>query len=422
MINVLLKFREVAEKLFIVLALLIFTEPLIGQVHEKMGQFRLDDPSQADPLLRAVRWGTYAIILLLLIPQWQKAIDVAARDKLLWVLIGISLASAAWSELPKLTLRHSIGLGATTLFGTYLAARYSLKEQLQLLAWMLGLSALLSLVFATAVPAYGLHEDGWRGIYWNQNNLGRWMCLSAIIFLILALSSRRHRWVFWAGFGLSAALIWTSTSQTALIVFVAILALLPASKALQRYSPVPFPWLIAAGILGCGIIWWVIGNMDIVTSLLGKDVTLSLRTSLWEAVLVKIRERPWLGYGYGAFWPAVGIKDAHILPILGPNVAGKSHNGFLDLWLDLGLFGVLAFALQFLRKLPQVIACIRSRQTPEEFWPMTCMTFTVLYNITESTLLTQHSIFWVIYVATILSMSPAASQPAEPEKEEKSNV
>lgn len=404
---------KTVERLFVVFALLFFTYPIIGLLQQQPEGLTAADLARLDAVWKIIRWGIYAVTLLLLMPQWKTTLSVASRDKLLWGLVGLALLSVLWSDLPATTLRRSIGLVATTLFGVYLAKRYSIKEQLQLLAWMFGIAAVLSLLLVTALPIYGIHEGGWRGIYSNQNLLGRLMCLGAIVFLILARSSSQYRWIAWAGCGFTATLMWASTSKTALVVFLAILVLLSAYQAWRRYYPIPFPWLVAAIVLGGCAIWWLLDNLEIVTGLLGKDITLSKRTIIWEIVLAKIGQHPWLGYGYSAFW-SNSQNTEDIMRAIGNSrfIGGQSHNGFLDLGLDFGGLGLLTFMLHFASKLQQAFRWLLSVETGESLWPLTLMSFTILYNLTESTLLTKYSIFWIVYVAAMLSIPSTAGSSA----------
>lgn len=112
----------------------------------------------------------YIVNLFLIIVRWRRFIYVATTDKFLLLLTGLALISALWSAAPIVTLRRSLALVSTTIFGVYLASRFSLKEQLRLLAWALGIAALLSLLFVVVPPHYGIETRGvytgvWRGIY-----------------------------------------------------------------------------------------------------------------------------------------------------------------------------------------------------------------------------------------------------------------
>ena len=81
--------------------------------------------------------------------------------------------------------------------------------------------------------------------------------------------------------------------------------------------------------------------------LLHRDEGLTGRLNLWNAVLLAISKRLWLGYGFNAFWQGMKGESGYVLTAVGwaPKYA---HNGFLDLVLDLGLLGLLVFAIGYL--------------------------------------------------------------------------
>ncbi|WP_049558612.1 O-antigen ligase family protein, partial [Limnoraphis robusta] len=72
--------------------------------------------------------------------------------------------------------------------------------------------------------------------------------------------------------------------------------------------------------------------------LIGKDPSLTGRTDLWAWAREMIDKRPWLGYGYTAFWQGLDGGSAYIIRAARWPVP-YSHNGILDLWLDIGLLG-----------------------------------------------------------------------------------
>ena len=68
---------------------------------------------------------------------------------------------------------------------------------------------------------------------------------------------------------------------------------------------------------------------------LGKDPSLTGRTLIWEALMRKVAERPWTGYGFSAFWgvdsiPAREIRIETQWPV------PSAHNGWIDLLVQLG--------------------------------------------------------------------------------------
>ena len=151
----------------------------------------IDVPSPIPQLMKALSYG---IIAILTGSYWKRLSWVATRDIPCLLMIGTALASVLWSENVGMTLDGCRGLLRTFLFGSYLATRYSLKEQMKILVWVFGIVAILSLVVPLAIPSYWLSE-GWKGICPHKNLFGSTMTIGAIIFLITALNERRPQLV-----------------------------------------------------------------------------------------------------------------------------------------------------------------------------------------------------------------------------------
>jgi exopolysaccharide production protein ExoQ len=133
------------------------------------------------------------VTLLLLAARWKYVVRVAARDKLLWILVGITLISVLWSDVSDITPRRSVALIGTTAFTVDLATRYEVIDQQRLLVWTLAIVAVLSLLFALALSSYGVSSDidaqGWWGFYPHKSQLGNIMTLSMLVFLLRVSTS-----------------------------------------------------------------------------------------------------------------------------------------------------------------------------------------------------------------------------------------
>lgn len=406
----LIPLKSTTEKGFAVLVLLLFSGALLPFLWLEGGTFAEADASSGDPRVQVVWFIIYLITFFLLAARWQYAVQVAARNKLLWVLVGIALISVLWSDVPDITLRHGVALIGTTAFGLYFAARYKMIEQQRLLGWALAIAAVLSLVFALALPSYGVSSgidaqgdaQGWRGVYSHKNTLGSIMALSTLVFLLLALTSRKRRWVAGAGLILSFGLVIFSNSVSGLVVCVSLLALLPVYGALRWRITLAVPFLISAWLLMGGVVMWGLYNAETLLGALGRDITLTGRTNLWPLVITMISQRPWLGYGYSGFWEA--DKGAYFSFALNGFQATGAHNGFLDLWLQLGLLGVLVFVLSFLLAFLRAAAWARLSKATEGLWPLMYLTFMLLHSVSESSILIRNDIYWTLYVATVFSL------------------
>jgi O-antigen ligase len=398
------------EKVFVIFSLVFFT----GAIGVLMNGGTAPSSLQIDLISRLSSYVIQAGTFCLIFAWHRRIIRTVIQEKFLWFLVAIALASVFWSEETRATLGGSQNLIRITLFGVYFAARYSLKEQLRLLAWAFGIGATLSLVFVLALPSYGVmgqgsivtgeaitHAGAWQGIYGHKNILGRIMVLSAVVFLIFALSGRRYSWLAWVGFGLSVVLILGSTSKTSLIIFLTIMALLPFYRALRWSNTLAVPFFITVILVAGSVAMLLVSGAEDILGVFGRDITLTGRTDLWAAVLDKIWQRPWLGYGYGAFWRGWDGESADVWSVVRWE-APHSHNGFLDLWLDLGLLGLLAFTLSFIALCLRAVSWVRQTKTAEGLWPLAYLTFLLLANLTESSLLRQNTL-WILYVVVTFS-------------------
>lgn len=400
------KLKESIEYIFVFLVLQLSSGAIL-QVLTK-GSGAAEDNLSGNIRIQILWLSIYTIAFLLALRQWKKFIYTITRNKLLLLLIGIVLFSFFWSVAPQVSLRRSVALVGTTLIGMYLATRYSPSQLLRIIAWTFSIGAILSLVFSLTLPLYGIQGSHlligspWRGIYRHKNLLGRIMALNAVTLLLIAPNNRKYRWILWAGVGLSVGLLLLSQTKTGLVIFLSLLILLPIYKALRWSYTVVLPLLIVAVNVGGIVSVWLVDNLETILTALGKDSTLTGRTPLWEAVINKIQERPLLGYGYGAFWLGLDGESADIWQIGWD--APNSHNGVLDVWLDLGLLGVSVFFIGFIIAFIQGVKWLRSTKTAEPLLVLVYLTQMLIDSQASANILTQNDIFWVLYVAIVLSI------------------
>ncbi|NEP47742.1 MAG: O-antigen ligase family protein [Moorea sp. SIO3C2] len=349
----------------------------------------------------------YLVTFFLLTLRWKKVLYVLSQDRWLSLLLGIAVVSVFWSSEPTTTMNRAVALIGTTLFGVYLASRYTIKEQLEMLGWAFGVAILLSFLFIVALPKYGImggvHAGTWRGIYVHKNVLGKVMVPSAIVFLLLAIRGKKNNLLLWGGFGFSVLLLLFTTSKTALVSLIIMLFSLYLYRMFRWRYDLLIPAIFAMTTFGGSVLIWLLDNADALLRAIGKDATLTGRTKLWPFVLDMIDKQPWLGYGYGSFWNGLNGESAYVWrAVLWP--APNAHNGLLELWLALGILGVLIYLIGFSFSLLRAFAIVRVNKTSENLWPLLFLTYTVLANITETSVMIQNNIFWVLYTSVALSV------------------
>ena len=405
---------KLAELGFTVISLLLYsggplTVILSGGASEG-GDEELETSEGGDnSLILILFFLNYIITFILLVLRWKKVIYVIDKNKWITALVALAVISIFWSAIPSKTISRGIAIVGTTLFGLYLASRYSMKQQLQLFAWMYGIAIILSFIFVGVLPKYGvmsgLHEGKWRGIYNHKNTLGKVICPGIIIFLLLAIDSKKKGWLLWLGFLLSLFLLLRSTSTSSLLNAVMLLAASLCYRVFRWRDDWMIPGLISVITIGGSLYLFLSTNSELFLTSLGKDTTLTGRGDMWPYIFEMIGKSPLLGYGYGAFWSGPDTPSYYIWQTTGWNPP-NSHNGFLDLWLHLGLLGLCLFIFEFLViTLPKALNWMRLTKKSEGLWPLLYMTYMLLANLSESTLMVQNDLFWVFYTSIAFSVS-----------------
>ena len=403
---------EIAEWIFTVLSIIIYSGgpiPLI--LSQGYGEGMIDptpDPTDYSKLI-ALFFLNYLISFFLLVLRWKRSLYTFKKEWTIWLLIGIACASVLWSFLPKLTPNRSIALVGSTLFGFYIATRYSIRDQLKLLSWSFAVIMILSLLIAIIIPSYGtmsygIHGGSWRGIYTHKNWLGRVMTISGIVFLIMALDQQRQRSLYWLGLGCSFCLLLLSKSSSSIINCATIFSIIPIYSIFRWRYLMMVPIIASMAMIGSIFLLWFNENSATLLGSIGKDATLTGRTDMWPHIIDMIAQQPWLGYGYNGFWQDWDSPGATVW-YAAKWTAPNAHNGILDLWLQLGLLGTIVFLIGFGLTLLRGASWLRNDKSWCSFWPITYPTYLILANVSESFLLNFNDLFWVLYVSVAFSLA-----------------
>jgi exopolysaccharide production protein ExoQ len=375
-----------------------------------MGAFAaFENLDQAGDSRFQAAWAVIYILFAVAFVPWRKAmVHAALAQKWLLVLVAWTLLSTLWSADPALTLRRAGALACTTALGIYLGVRFTQRQMLHLLAIALAVAVLASAVVAIALPSVGvmqgLYAGSWRGIFSHKNTLARTAVLSIVAFGCVFAAEPKRRKLGALAIMLVLPELLFSKSATGFLSVV-ILASVALSfwmfRALSRSLLLPTAYW-AGGIavaLGC----WLFAHSPSAFALIGRDPTLTGRTDLWAFAVDAMGQRPWLGYGFDAFWLGPG-GDAIRTAVRWD--APHSHNGFLDLSLDVGLIGTTLFLIGLAIALRRAFAYTLQAQDPFRLWPVLYLTVFLLCNLTETTTVVGNSLEWLLYVSICVSLCP----------------
>ena len=393
------------ETLFTVCVLVLSTGAFVNLFPGEQGL----EHREEGILFAQILWSFLYLVVLFLV---RKRILEFAR--LLWdrkslvILLAWAGLSVVWSIDRQVTVRHFVALLFTSFIGIYFGIRYDLRAQLRLISIALGIVVVSSAVACLAFPQYGISsedpfvEPAWQGVLSAKNNLATLLILATLISLIYLFRRFRPLPIV-VGIILLFCLVVLAQSKTALVYFVLAIIAFPFVRAFQR-NPERRRRIIALGSLMLGgIATGTYLNWETFVGYLGKDPGLTGRFVLWGLSFTWIRERPFLGHGYDAFWSDYYGPAADFRAASGWLVAPHAHNGFINLWLDLGLIGVLAFVLTFVLSYRRALNLAKTNDI-FGIWPVVFLTFLFVYSLTEIGFMSRNDLYWILFVSIVVGL------------------
>ncbi|MBL4617904.1 MAG: O-antigen ligase family protein [Robiginitomaculum sp.] len=391
----LVDFGRIIEVILLLLSLFLFSGGLLGPL--LTDEYATEGP----PLLRALFYPVYLLAIVLLILRPWSSGNALARSFLLLLPVIIALISVNWSIEPSFTLRRSIALLMTTLFAIYLASRYDWSQFIELFAGLFFILALLSIGTVLVLPELGImseiHPGAWAGIYSEKNQFGMNMAIAAHLALVAMIFVPKRRLFWGAVLVFVIALVLLSTSKTSLIALMLTMTGVLMIYLVRTSPRIAVPVIYFGLTFVAGLSLAIQFFPEFMFSLIGRDPTLTGRTEIWAALIEQIKNRPWLGYGYAVFWldetgPAYWVRQQTqwLVP--------TAHNGWLETWLSIGLVGVVTFAIAYLAAF---ISALRGLLTGKQaYWTVISMLIFLMFSMSESNILQQNSLGWVLFVAT----------------------
>ncbi len=345
-----------------------------------------------DPVFQS---GLLCLGLITLVNKKLNWSHVVKNNAWLFVLIGFMLVSILWSDMMARSFRSWVKEIVAVVMALVVLTQPTPQQALQSLLRrtvyvLIPFSIFLIKYYQNRGVIYSrwTGEIQWIGVTPQKNSLGQ-LCLISAFFLVWTLIRRwrgrdrpagKHQThaevfllliTFWLMKGPSVG----GASATGLVALsfglTTFFGLLWMRK--HRIQLAGGTWvIITACVIGLGTITPFVGGSTVAgfTSALGRDSTLTGRTEIWASLLPDIARQPILGYGFSGFWTMERIAEHEI---------GEAHNGYLDVWLQLGFVGLLftaAFLLSYARKAHQTLQI-------DFDWGTFCLCF-LLMTITES--------------------------------------
>jgi O-antigen ligase len=353
----------------------------------------------------------------------------------LTALLAFMLLSTAWSFYPAYTLLGYSGTIIATIFGLFLVASYSWRDLLRLFSrvfWVILAASFAFELYAAVivrgpiapifknytgpVPPSGayywtqgtlLKLSRIQGIVGNANLLAYIAMLGFIMFAIrLAIKSGNR---FGNIFGLAMATAAFALTRSAGIGFamacaaaVALVALIAEGhdrETRHRY------YRMAWTLFGIAAFFVLVYRSQLFV-LIGKSQDMTGRLDIWKAVLGLIGQRPLQGWGWISYWMP-GVKPYEGLIVRDNVTYYQAHNSYLDVWLQLGVFGFLIFVAMLALIFVKLWRLAVRHTSALYLWPVLIFVALLAQNLTESRLIVE--LGWVFVVIFAVKVN----EPAE---------
>src|SRR5579871_879763 len=402
-------FFKIFEKVYVIVAFLYFAGALFTS-HVAEGD--LSQRQNSDIFKIFLQLALFGILAVLILIHKQTFLAGVRSSGWIMALSLFAILSSAWSADHAFSLRRALILFAMTCFAIYVGSRFDLDEFLDAFAWAFVLVIAASLFVVIFFPGYGISQDihagDWIGLFVHKNILGLQMVLALFTLGTGKPASMPTILRYWF-IACALVLLMFSRSAASLIALLFLLSVYPLSALLRLpRRPAITVGALAFPIAAVGTAL-VVTNLDSALQVLGRNATLTGRIPLWNAVLDSIREKPWLGYGYGSFWRLPGGEAQTVIARV-HWFAPHAHNGFLDLCLDVGLVGLALFACGLFVAYWRAIRTYRLSSGLVERWPLFFLLLLTIYNFAESHLMRLLSTLWIPYAATYVCLSLALAR------------
>ena len=387
--------------------------------------FSSDDAAQAlqdgNPIDRAILSLLMLACIVILLRrsfQWR---EFFAHNTALTLFLFFALISCMWSDFPLVTLKKCF-----RDTGIYMAALVVASDRDRIGAVRTVLRRLcylvipLSVVLVKYFPAMGKTYSPWggqeyTGVSTSKNMLGA-ICLVSGIFFFWDTLARWHerkepmekRILLLNGalLGMTVYLLNLSASSTSTICLIlgCLMIAVAHSKFGQRHTrwikalaPISFiTYLVLAVGLGLG------GELS---QAVGKSANMSDRTHIWE-VLLSVPINPVLGTGYQSFW--LGSRVDWVWARLNGDNVLEAHNGYLGIYLELGVVGLLllvAFLVATYRKVCKQLDPL----TPFGSLGLGLWTLLLFYNVSEAAF--GGGVLWIILLLSSVTLPQYCEGP-----------
>lgn len=382
--------------------------------NNQLGDIGAITPSGADTAYyRVERFIVYGIVLAAIFTIFKKSRKVLQRHWAVMVLPLLASASTIWSQDKPRTLFFAILALCLTGFGVYLLQRFDGDRILELFIFVGVNATLISYMLVIFAPSIGIRQfdmtRAWQGMFVHKNVLAGNSIYLLTAVLYTQKRSPLRRILMWSYSAALFILIAMSQSRTGwltlilLFMYYCFSRLYLSSGAKDRLFGISFTVVAAAAILYLGVVF----GGDIAVAL-GKTRDMTGRTRIWSSILPELFKRPFLGFGYQAFWLEGRGESLSFDLSSGLTRLGNAENAVFQIWLELGAVGTVCMLALYLQSLRNAFICLKLDPPRYVQWSCAIVFLATLGLLTGAKVMFPNTIEWVLFVIAYITLADRA--------------
>jgi exopolysaccharide production protein ExoQ len=309
---------------------------------------------EGNPLDRAISFG---LILLAIVILMSRSFDWAgffARNLTLMAFLCFALLSVLWSDFPFVSFKRWFrDLGNYLVILVVLSDPRPLEAFRTVLRRVSFLLVPLSILLIKYYPQIGRVYEVWTGSVQysgattGKNLLGVVCLISGLFFFWDTVTRwperkrRRTKQIIVVNVAFLAMTFWllnlASSATSRVCMVLGCLVIVAAHVKSVKRRPGLLKVLVPASFCLYLILAFGLDMNGSMAGAVGKDATLTDRTKIWTAVL-GMHTNPLIGTGYESFWLGPRLQSFWLTAGLGH--LNEAHNGYLEIYLNLGLIGL----------------------------------------------------------------------------------
>lgn len=369
---------------------------------------------EGSPVDRAVFAVLMLLALLVLFKRADKVGLILRKNGLLIAYFLFCLFSVVWSDFPLVAFKRwtKTVLGDMPMILIILTETHPLIALKRLLTKLGFLLFPLSILFILYYPGLGRRlTNSWTqeptGVATQKNGLGLICMIYGVFFLWMLVSiwrekvdrSRRRRIIAYGTIILMIVWLLRACNSTTSIVGFACSALVMWFAWRPARKPA-YVHLLVLAVLGSATIAIFFNPAGDMVEALGKSTTLSGRTEIWKAVM-SLHTNPVIGTGFESFW--LGKRLDFMGTVFENLPINEAHNGYLELYLNLGWAGICFLAVLILTAYRRVM--FRWRQNPQVASLFVGFLLCTLFNAFTENAFRIMTPSWILFLLVMLATS-----------------